>query len=220
MAVLPQELFDAIIDEAREDKNSEILRRCCIISLAFSTESVSRCRDQTYRVLALRLAQNIQFLFVSGGEVGWGLLGNEVTSALFDCLTWRSLRRLILVRMPDVPAAFISATLANVSAVSLFEVRVDSKWKEMEYVSNSAPTPRLRHLVLQDFTSTKFSICDFLFHPRNLAYIHQIECLTLRLAPKSASHDERIIAACAKSLKSLFILHLQGKFHNLNAECC
>ncbi|KAF7351401.1 hypothetical protein MSAN_01571900 [Mycena sanguinolenta] len=86
-----------------------------------------------------------------------------------------------------------------------FHVRVDSNWQEMERVSSLSPTTRLRHLLLVDSSPAKLPICDFLLHSRNLVYMHQIEHLELCIIAASASYDERILAVCAKSLKSLVI---------------
>ncbi|KAJ6448913.1 hypothetical protein C8R45DRAFT_1045616 [Mycena sanguinolenta] len=204
MAILPQELFDAIIDEVHEDKKT--LKSCAVVASSFlgrsqrnlfrnvvvgrvgllGDVSITFFADSPYLalyirhltihmvsefdaiVLALRLAQNIESLFVSGREMRWGKLGNGVPLALFDCLTRQSLRRLRLVRMPDVPAAFMLAVLASVPAVSLFEVRVDSNWQEMEQDSNSSPAPRLRHLLLADIGPLHLRFSD----PSTESHIH------------------------------------------------
>ncbi|KAJ6448915.1 hypothetical protein C8R45DRAFT_150778 [Mycena sanguinolenta] len=166
MPVLPQELFDAIIDEARED--TKTLKSCAVVASSFRSHSqghlfrhvvvgeTDRGVSATFFTesphlalyiyhlsihlvyyfdaiaLALRLAQNIEHLSVSGRGVKWEQLGDVIPLALFDCLARLPLRRLTLRVSMTVPAAFIRAALAAVPVVSFLDLRVDPNWRETE----------------------------------------------------------------------------------------
>ncbi|KAJ7832091.1 hypothetical protein B0H14DRAFT_1179168 [Mycena olivaceomarginata] len=101
----------------------------------------------------------------------------------------------------NVPAALISAATA-IPVISIYHVHMDLG-EISNHIHDSAPAPRLRHLILGDDVGP--AIYDFLLHPRNPAYIQQIERLEIRINEHSASYDARIIAACAATLKYLVI---------------
>ncbi|KAJ7359680.1 hypothetical protein DFH08DRAFT_414992 [Mycena albidolilacea] len=242
MSPLPQELFDAIIDQVRD---KETLKACALVATSFLSPSrrnlfreiqlfgvvigdrepsatlaefphlVSYIRDLTIYVwdlvsenilamaVILRSVQSIESLVIYGGAECWSSLGDEASSALLDCLSRPSLRRLELLYVGSVPAAVISAATA-IPVVSFNYVHVDMREEISEQLHASAPAPRLRHLIL-DAGSEVRSICDFLLHPRNPPYTQQIERLEVRINQPNASHFERIMAACAATLKYLAV---------------
>ncbi|KAJ7832093.1 hypothetical protein B0H14DRAFT_3463704 [Mycena olivaceomarginata] len=246
MSPLPQELFDAIIDEIHD---KETLKACALVgssflppsqrklfrkvrlggssglgrrsrntaaALAESPHLVSYIRDFTMVMPStvqnsvpvagvLRSVQNIESLAVFGRAVNWNRLGYEASSALLDCLSRPSLRRLDLKHVEGVPTAFILAATA-IPVVSFEYVRMDLGEGVSDHLRNSAPASRIRHLILNDGGPAVFDICDFLLHPRrNPAYRQQIERLEIRIDQHSASHFERIMAACAATLKCLAV---------------
>jgi hypothetical protein len=105
--------------------------------------------------------------------------------------------------MKGVPAALISAATA-IPVISFYHVCMDLGEEISDHLRDSAPAPRLRHLIL-DAGSTVRPICDFLLHPRNPAYTQQIEHLEIPISQDSASYAERIMAACAATLKYLAV---------------
>jgi hypothetical protein len=123
MAPLPQELFDAIIDEIHD---KETLKSCALVATSFLRPSqrklfrkvggIGRHSRDTAAALAefphlvsyihdltilmpfsasaclavagvLRSVQNIESLSVVGGLGNWSHLGDEISSALLDCLS-------------------------------------------------------------------------------------------------------------------------------------
>ncbi|KAJ7359664.1 hypothetical protein DFH08DRAFT_414749 [Mycena albidolilacea] len=240
MALLPQELFDAIIDEIRD---KETLKACALVgssflppsqrklfrkvrglgrhsrftaaALAESPHLVSYIRDLTiYMPLTvpnsvtvagvLRSVQNIESLVVFGRAVNWNRLEHEACSALLDCLSRPSLRRLDLKHMEGVPTALILAAMA-IPVVSFFRIRTDVREEISEQLHASAPAPRLRHLILVDAGSAVRLICDSLLHPRNPACTQKIEHLEIPIDQDNVSYAERIMAACAVTLKYLAV---------------
>ncbi|KAJ7359683.1 hypothetical protein DFH08DRAFT_952787 [Mycena albidolilacea] len=238
--LLPQELFDAIIDEIHD---KETLKACALLSSAFLPPSqrnlfrkvqlgghsrdisaplaefphlVSYIRDLTIYVwdtasnfaavpAVLRSVQNIESLAVFGRAVNWNRLGYEASSALLDCLSRPSLRRLDLKHVEGVPTAFILAATA-IPVVSFEYVHMDLGGGISDHLRNSAPASRIRHLILNDGDPAVFAICDFLLHPRkNPAYTQQIERLEIRIDQHSVSQFERIMGACAATLKCLAV---------------
>jgi hypothetical protein len=170
-------------------------------------------RDTAWNSVAvsvvLRSARDIESLVFCGRASNWSRLGDEVSSTLLDCLSRPSLRRLDLTHMEGVPAALISAATA-IPVISFYRVRMDLGEEISDHLRDSAPASRLRHLILADTGPAVLAICDFLLHPRNPAYIQQIERLEIRIDQHSASYDARIIAACAATLKSLVINYPAG----------
>ncbi|KAJ7359668.1 hypothetical protein DFH08DRAFT_414777 [Mycena albidolilacea] len=184
-------------------------------ALAESPHLVSYVRDLTILMAStvpnsvamagmLRLAQNIESLVVFGRAVNWNHLKHEACSALIDCLSRPSLRLLYLSSMQGVSAALISAATA-IPVVSFVHIRMDVREEISEQLHASAPAPRLRHLILGDSGPAVRLICDFLLHPRNPAYTQQIEHLEIHIDQCNASYVERIMAACAATLKYLAV---------------
>ncbi|KAJ7359670.1 hypothetical protein DFH08DRAFT_414841 [Mycena albidolilacea] len=242
MSPLPQELFNAIIDQVR---GKETLKACALVATSFLPPSqrnlfrkvelgghspgrgtsatlaefphlVSYIRDLTiylwgtaseYLAVAviLRSVQSIKSLTVFGRFRNWKRLGDEASSAVLDCLSRPSLRRLALSNVLGVPAALILAATAipvvELKYIHVARLREDTS----EQLHASAPVPRLRHLILGDAGSTDRPFCDFLLHPRNPAYTQQIERLEIKIDQRSANYDERIMAACAATLKYLAV---------------
>jgi hypothetical protein len=149
----------------------------------------------------LRSVQSIESLFVFGGFGNWGRLGDEACSVLLHFLSRPSLRRLELSNVLGIPVALILAA-TTIPVVSFKYVRMDLGEDISERLLASAPVPRLRHLILDDVAP---AIYDFLLHPRKLAYTQQIERLEIKIAQRSASYGERIMAACAATLKYLAV---------------
>ncbi|KAJ7832090.1 hypothetical protein B0H14DRAFT_3872092 [Mycena olivaceomarginata] len=149
----------------------------------------------------LRSVQSIESLFVFGGFGNWGRLGDEACSVLLHFLSRPSLRRLELSNVLGIPVALIFAA-TTIPVLSLKYVRMDLGEDISEQLHASAPVPRLRHLILDDVAP---AIYDFLLHPRKLAYTQQIERLEIKIAQRSASYGERIMAACAATLKYLAV---------------
>ncbi|KAJ6557906.1 hypothetical protein B0H19DRAFT_122909 [Mycena capillaripes] len=149
--------------------------------------------------VTLRLVQNIECLTMSGRSKEWSDLGHEVSSALFDCLSRPSIRRLDLVRMKRVPTALILASTA-IPVVSFSRVVMDSEEEISEHMHDSAPTPRLRRLLLPTADPEILRICDTLVHSKKPSYIEQVERLDIRISSESATYDERLLTACAKTL--------------------
>ncbi|KAJ7359682.1 hypothetical protein DFH08DRAFT_415014 [Mycena albidolilacea] len=152
----------------------------------------------------LRSVQSIESLAVFGGPGFrlWGRLRDEASSALLDCLSRPSLRRFELSHVAGVPAALILAATA-IPIAEFKSVNVDVSMARLgedisEQLHASAPVPRLRHLILGDIGPT---ICDFLLHPRKPSYTQQIERLEINIDKRSANYAERIMAACAATLK-------------------
>jgi hypothetical protein len=106
--------------------------------------------------------------------------------------------------MQRVPAALILASTV-IPVVSFFRVFMDSGEEISGQLHDSAPTPRLRHLLLADAGPAVLRICNFLLHPKNPPYTEQIERLEIRINSESATYDARLLTACAKSLKYLVI---------------
>ncbi|KAJ7832094.1 hypothetical protein B0H14DRAFT_3712954 [Mycena olivaceomarginata] len=214
MARLPQELFDAIIDEIHDQ---ETLKACALVATSFlrpsrrklfrkvrlgevgrrsrdiapalaeSPHLMSYIRDLSIHLwgtsseylavaVILRSAQNIESLVVFGKAINWDRLEHEVASALLDCLS----RPLSATTRSKIHGGYPSKLHA------------------------SAPAPRLRHLILDAGFEVR-PICDFLLHPRNPAYTQQIERLEIHINQPNASHFERIMAACAATLKYLAV---------------
>ncbi|KAJ6557917.1 hypothetical protein B0H19DRAFT_1070513 [Mycena capillaripes] len=130
--------------------------------------------------IVLRLVQNIEHLIVSGKSTLWSRFGNEVSSALLDCLTRPSLLRLDLLHMQRVPAALILASTA-IPFVSFFRVFMDSGEEISDQLRNSALIPRLRRLHLPDAGPGICRICDLLLHPKNPSSTEQIKRLDIRM---------------------------------------
>ncbi|KAF7360157.1 hypothetical protein MVEN_00744200 [Mycena venus] len=108
--------------------------------------------------------------------------------------------------MRHVPAAFLAAATA-IPLVSFFHIHMDFSEEiseDSKQLPSSAPL-RLRHLIFEYSGPAVRSICDFLLHPRNPAYTQQIERLAIRIDSQSASYDERILTACAQTLRHLII---------------
>jgi hypothetical protein len=119
-----------------------------------------------------------------------------------------------------VPAALILAA----TAIPVFGFRSVTMARSGEDISEqlhaSAPVPRLRHLILGDANFGKHEVlrvCNLLLHPWNPAYTQQIERLEIKIDKRSANYDERIIAACATTLKYL-VLHNKGMLLCLYSE--
>ncbi|KAJ7665940.1 hypothetical protein DFH06DRAFT_263102 [Mycena polygramma] len=151
--------------------------------------------------LALRLVQNVEFLIISGRAAVWSRIGHDVQSALFECMARPSLCRLQLSNIHVPPALILWATA--IPASSFFHVYMDTKESTFDRLCGSAPVPRLRHLHLPDTGPDVLSICNLLLHPTTPSYTGHIERLSLRIDPKSADYDQRLLTACAQTLTYL-----------------
>jgi hypothetical protein len=160
----------------------------------------------------LRSVQSIESLAVFERFRNWRL-GDEASSALLDCLSRPSLRRLELSNVSGVPAALILAA----TAIPVVEFKSVSMAHLVEDISEqlhvSAPVPRLRHLIFGDpnfSTPEVLRVCNLLLHPDpwNPAYT-QIERLEINIDQRGVNYDERIMAAFAATLKYL-VLHNKG----------
>ncbi|KAJ7359673.1 hypothetical protein DFH08DRAFT_414789 [Mycena albidolilacea] len=242
MALLPQELFEAIIDQVCD---KETLKACALVATSFLPASqrnlfrkvelgghspgrgtsatlaefphlVSYIRDLTiylwgtaseYLAVAviLRSVQSIESLTVFGRFRNWKRLGDEASSALLDCLSRPSLRRLALSNVLGIPAALILAATA-IPVVEFKSVHLARLGEDIsEQLHASAPVPRLRHLILGDAKPEALRVCNLLLHPWNPAYTQQIERLEINIDQRSANYDERIMAVCAATLKYLAV---------------
>ncbi|KAJ7800348.1 hypothetical protein B0H14DRAFT_1692284 [Mycena olivaceomarginata] len=186
-------------------------------TLAESPHLVSYIRDLTIYIwgtmselaVILRSVQSIESLFViAWSPKNWKRLGDEASSALLDCLSRPSLRRLGLSNVLGVPAALILA--ATAIPVVQFKSVTMARWGEdiSEQLHASAPVPRLRHLILGDANFSKYEvlrICNLLLDPRKPAYTPQIERLEIHIDKYSANYDERIMAVFAATLKYLVL---------------
>ncbi|KAJ7108752.1 hypothetical protein C8R44DRAFT_986688 [Mycena epipterygia] len=154
----------------------------------------------------LLLLRNVERFVVSGKSILWSRLGTTVAAAILDFLSLPSLGRLHLVNIEHVPSALISAA-TSIPAVSFY--RVDMDPGEEPHISthlhNSTSAPGIIHLILTDSGAKVLSICDFLLHPRNPPYTSHIERLEIRIDTLSGGYDQRLLEACANTLKYLAI---------------
>jgi hypothetical protein len=169
----------------------------------------------------LRSVQSIESLFViAWSPKNWKRLGDEASSALLDCLSRPSLRRFELSNVFGVPAALILAATAipvvEFKSVSMAQLGEDIS----EQLHASAPVPRLRHLILGNAKyGDALRVCNLLLHPQKPAYTQQIERLEIHINQHSANYDERIMAACAATLKYLAV-YAAGMLLCLDSEWC
>jgi hypothetical protein len=242
---LPQEIFDAIIEEVRD---SASLTSCALVGTPFLSPSqrnifrrLSLHRGQSHRhpsliaaadffaayphlasyvrdlsielpdtaldaaalQVVLRLIQNIERLVVLGKSVSWKRLGPETASALLDTIALPSLSRLHLFHIQRVPMALIAAAV-SIPIVS-FNVVSTNPAEEPEQLHDSVSAPRLRHLTLLYTGLTVLPICNFLLHPRYPPYTSRVERLEIRIDQFSGEYDQRLLTACAGTLKHLAI---------------
>lgn len=154
--------------------------------------------------VVLRSVQNIERLVVSGKPVTITLHG--AFSALLDSLALPSLGRLHLVNTRRIPSALLLAA-TSVPVVSFYRVTVDPREDpQISSQLHSLPSAtRLRHLILTDAGTAVLPTYEFLLHPRDSPYTSHIERLEVRMDPHSRGFDQRILAACAATMKYLVI---------------
>ncbi|KAJ7800350.1 hypothetical protein B0H14DRAFT_3490747 [Mycena olivaceomarginata] len=223
MARLPQELFDAIIDEIHD---KETLKACALVGSSFLPPSQRKLfrkvrlgRRSRDREAALaespHLASYVRHLTivmpstvpdsvaVAGVLRSVQNIESLVVSGMAPGVNWNSVEHearstlLECLSRPSLRSLLLSGmdvSAALISAATAIPV-----------VSFFDIPPRLRHLTLVDTGPAVPLIYDFLLHPRNPAYTQQIERLRICIDQDNASYAGRIIAACAATLKYLAI---------------
>ncbi|KAJ7432211.1 hypothetical protein B0H11DRAFT_820914 [Mycena galericulata] len=150
----------------------------------------------------LRSAQNVERLVVSGRSTfGSGEAASLQT--LLDYLALPSLGRLHLMNMRVIPSALILAA-TSIPVVSFYRVTVIEPPEDPQ-LQDSTSAARLRHLILTDSGAAVVPTYELLLHPRDPPYTSHIERLEIRLDAYSRGYDQRLLTACAATLKYLVI---------------
>ncbi|KAJ7468102.1 hypothetical protein FB451DRAFT_1258100 [Mycena latifolia] len=155
--------------------------------------------------IVLRSIHNVERLVVSGKSVLWTRLGPGARTALLDSVALPSLSRLHLMNIRGVPVALI-AVATSIPVISFCGISMDTREEPPNLsiqLHNSSSPPRILHLILVDSGLLVRPICDFL--PRTAPYTGHIERLEIRIDPYSGEYDQRLLVACANTLKYLVI---------------
>ncbi|KAJ6608902.1 hypothetical protein B0H10DRAFT_2066207 [Mycena sp. CBHHK59/15] len=232
MDFFPQELIDVIVEEVHD---SPSLKSCSLVATSFrspcqrkiyrslwlyrgsshrrpsladgsalimsSPHLASYVRDLTVELpksqsgedahleCILRSVTNIERLLLAGMSISWKNLSPGLASAILHLISVPSLDRLHLLNMFNIPPNLIAFAVSSVAVLSVFGISLDTQ-EETQMHASSFTSPA----DLQPPAPTYFP-----------PYTAHIDRLTLRMDPESNDYDQRLLTACAPTLRFLVI---------------